>query len=266
MKLTVAFFGLLFFFIGSTARAQTKYDSASIESPLIFAFGVTDTAYVLGSTDGMSAQFGNGGEIAGRLRVGSSVITMQKGQPLHLYWKIHALMPGDSNVGWVHLQRLSDDLKPYGNDTAFYIKESTPVDVEGMTTIIVPDTGFNAIAVEIAADSGGNSFWLDAVTLIQSGTAGVSEQLASREAVLASYPNPFEHASPATVHIDAPVVGRGELLISDALGREVERVPIGELHPGGQDVTVTTEHAGVFFARLLMGGVPMGPPLKLIAE
>jgi hypothetical protein len=135
-----------------------------------------------------------------------------------------------------------------------------------MLTIIVPDTGFNAMSVSVVVDSGGNSFWLDAITLVQSGTAGVEEQHRAQEAVLASYPNPFEHSSRVAVHIDAPKAGRGELLISDALGREVERMPIGELQAGAQDVSIGLDRAGIFFARLLIEGAPIGSPLKLVAE
>ena len=169
-------------------------------------------------------------------------------------------------MAFFNLQRLSDDLIPYGKDFTYYMKENIPVNTEDMVTIIIPDTGFNAISVSVAVDSGGNSFWIDAITLVQAGEAGVSGSSAPQQAVLESYPNPFEHASPVTVHIDAPEPGRGVLSISDALGREVERVSTGELYAGAQDVTVGMDNAGVFFARLFIDGVPVGGPLKLIAK
>jgi hypothetical protein len=266
MKLTIAFFGIfLAVFSGKASGQTTPYDSAFIESPIIFAIGVTDTSFLLDKPDGSSSHFGQGGEVAGRFRVAGSEITMQKNQPIHIYWNIPTITPGDSNVGYIHLQRLSDDFVPNG-DIRYYLKEPSVTNHEGMTTIIVPDTGYNAVAVEIAADSGGNSFWLDAITLVQSGTAAVMDRQIARGDILASYPNPFEHSSVATLHIDAPDAGRGELLVSDALGREVERVPIGELHAGGQDVNFALGRAGVFFARLFIEGAPVGGPLKLVAE
>ncbi|HZK75781.1 MAG TPA: hypothetical protein VFD13_02630 [Candidatus Kapabacteria bacterium] len=268
MKLTIAFFGLLFFFAGRTAVAQTTpYDSAFLESPLVFELGtVTDTGAVFGKSDKFSCHLGADGDLTARFRVGTQEITMLKGNTIHVYWNIPApAIPGDSNVGFIHLQRLDDNFA-LGGETVYLVKEPAQTNVEEMTTIIVPDSGYNAVAVEIAADSGGTSFWLDAITLVQSGVAAVSNQSVTQEAILAGYPNPFEHSSRVAVHIDAPASGRGELLISDALGREVERVPIGELHAGGQDVSLGLDRAGIFFARLLIQGAPIGPPLKLVAE
>jgi hypothetical protein len=120
--------------------------------------------------------------------------------------------------------------------------------------------------MSVAGDSGANSFYIDAMELLQSGVAAVGGSDAPGRFVLASYPNPFEHSSLATLHIDAPDAGRGELLVSDALGREVERVLIGELHAGGQDVNFALGRAGVFFARLFIEGAAVGGPLKLVAE
>jgi len=272
MKFCVAFFSLLLTLTAvSSASGQTvHYDSLAVDSMLpSFNPAVLNPTYAEDFPNGTSAQFMGDGEIDGmRFIAGDSSVVMQKDQRLEIYWKIGSIVPGDSNIAQIHLQRVYDD-KLYDTAAIFYViepNETNEINVEGMKTIIVPDTGYNSISVNVASNFGGNSFWLDAITLVQSGTAGVSEQLASREAVLASYPNPFEHSSRVAVHIDAPASGRGELLISDALGREVERVPIGELQPGGQDVSLAMNQAGIFFARLLIDGTPVGPPLKLVAE
>jgi hypothetical protein len=269
MKLTIAFFALLFTFTAtSRASAQnTPYDSVFLESPLVYVQGIVeDTAFLLGKADMLSSHLGADADLTARFRVGTSAITMQKGNTIHIYWNVPApVIPGDSNVGFIHLQRLDDNFVLRG-ESIYFVKEPAQTNVEEMMTITVPDTGYNAIAIEIAADSGGNSFWVDAMTLVQSGVAGVNDPGNVRGPVLASYPNPFEHSSLETVHIDAPASGRGELWVSDALGREVERVPIGELQPGGQDVSISLKEAGIFFARLLIDGAPSGPPLKLVAE
>ena len=267
IKLCVAFFALLFILSPLCASAQViHYDSAALQEPWLYTFGASDTVLMLGNPDGNCAHFTGDAGVALRFRVGSQEITMQKGAAIHIYWKISSLTPGDSNVGIIRVQRVDDNLQPNGIDSIYHIKELTQVNVEGMTTIIVPDTGRNAIGVEVGADAGGNSFWIDAITLVQAGEAGVSGSSAPRQTVLASYPNPFEHASPVTVHIDAPNAGRGVLLISDALGREVERISTGELHSGAQEVTVGMDRAGVFFARLYIDGAPVGGPLQLIAK
>lgn len=268
MKLTIAFFGLLFLFAARTAVAQTTpYDSAFLESPLLYHTGtLTDTDFLFGKADKFSCHLGADGDLSARFRVGSQEITMQKGDSIHIYWNIPSIVPGDSNVGIIRLQRVDDNQIPNGNDSIYYVKEASQTNSEGMETLIVPDTGRNAIGIGLAVDSGGTSFWIDAIVLIQKGTAAVSDQSVPQEAVLASYPNPFEHSSRETVHIDAPASGRGELLLSDALGREMERVAIGEVHAGGQDVSIGLDRAGIFFARLLIEGAPIGPPLKLVAE
>ncbi len=260
--LTIAFLGF-----SRDALAQiTHYDSVSLNSPLIFASGVTDTSFLFGNPDGSSAHFGNGGEIADRFRVGSTVVPMQKGDTIHVFWNIPSIAPADSNVGRIHLQRLSDDFKLTGEAT-YDIVEPRTINTEEMATIIVPDTGYNAIAVEMASDTGGNSFWLDAITMRQSGVAAVNAPSALSGAILTSYPNPIEHGSRAMVHIVSPEAGKGELVIYDALGQEVERVPVGELSSGSaEDVPVLLDRSGIFIARLYVDGAPAENVLKLIAE
>ncbi|HEX5316003.1 MAG TPA: hypothetical protein VFX22_05060, partial [Candidatus Kapabacteria bacterium] len=195
---------------------------------------------------------------------GTQVVILQKGAEMHVYWQRQST---DSSAAEIQFMAFDANLFPLHYGPIVRVMETGPLFESKETTITVPDTGYNALSITIGADTGASTCSLDAIILMQSGVVdGVSEQLASRGPVLASYPNPFEHSSLETVHIDAPASGRAELWVSDALGREVERVPIGELQPGGQDVSISLKEAGIFFARLVIDGAPSGAPLKLVAE
>jgi hypothetical protein len=267
MKYRTMLFGLLLLLTTATrASAQfMPYDSVELESPLLFSFEVVDTSSMFGGPDGNCAQFNAGGTCSLRFMAGSNAITMQKGQPIHIYWKIPSLAPGDSNVARIHLQNLGSDLMLH-YETIFYVWEPSTLNTEAMSTIIVPDTGFNAVGIEVAADTGGNSFWLDAMVLVQSGTAAVGQAVHSQQPVLMNYPNPFYHASGTRVQINPPVAGNGMLSVTDALGREVARVPLGELNAGDQEASLMLDRAGVFFVRLFVDGSPVGAPLEISGE
>ena len=263
MKFTITLIGLLFFLASSAAIAQTvPYDSLAVDT-IITGSGVSNPDNVKGNPDTRQATLTSSSLLSVQFAAGHDIVTLQKGATIHVYWLREASDSSAADIQFLHydyntgIPRLGPTVR---------IMELGDLNAEKETDMIVPDTGYNALQVTIAADTGAGICWIDAITLMQSGTAGVEEQLASREAVLASYPNPFEHSSPETVHIDAPVSGRGELLISDALGREVERMPVGELHAGGQDVSLSMNQTGIFFARLMIDGAPVGPPLKLVAE
>ena len=268
MKLRTLLFGLLLL-LATTARVSaqvTSYDSVELESPLIFSVGTNvDTGSMFGISDGNCAHFGDGGECSVRFMEGNTAVTMQKGQPIHIYWKIPSLAPGDSNVAQIHLQNLDENFVLHA-DTAYIIWEPSTLNVEQMMTIIVPDTGFNTIGINIASDTGGNSFWLDAMVLVQSGTASVGQTVQSQQPVLMNYPNPFYHASGTRVQVHAPQAGIGVLAVTDALGREVVQMPLGELSAGDEEVSFALKQAGIFFVRLLVDGTPVGSPLEISGE
>jgi hypothetical protein len=267
MKFHAVFFGLLLVLATATrVSAQfMSYDSAALGSPLIFPNDIQDTLSMFGGPDGNCAQFVGDAECAVRFVVGTESIPIQKGDSIHIYWKIPSVAPGDSNVAHVHLQDL-DESFILRNDLSYFVWESSPLNVEEMQTIVVPDTGFNTIAINVATDTGGNSFWLDAIELVQKGTASVARGISSGQPVLANYPNPFYHASGTRVQVHAPAAGIGMLSVMDALGQEVARVPLGAISMGDQDVNIALERAGIFFVRLFVDGAPVGSPLEISGE
>jgi hypothetical protein len=266
MKLQAVFLGLLLTFVATCAFAQIiPFDSAALGSPLIFPDNIQDTSSMFGGPDGNSAHFVGDAECAVHFVVGSMPITMQKGDSIHVYWKIPSIAPGDSNVAQIHLQDLDTNFI-LRNDVPYLIWETGPLNVESMATIIVPDTGFNTIGINIATDTGGTSFWLDAMELVQTGFAAVAQTIGVEQPVLLNYPNPFYHTSGTHVQVHAAVAGTGLLSVTDALGREVARVPLGALTAGDLVTNITLDRAGIFFVRLYVNGVPTGSPLEISGE
>jgi hypothetical protein len=264
--LRVLFFALLLS-LATRASAQTMpYDSASLQNPFLVNFGaIQDPTYMLGNPDGNSAHFTNGGECALRFRVDSSTLTMKKGQSIHIYWKIPSVAVGDSNVATIHLQNLDDNFVLH-RDTSFHVWQPSVIATEEMETIIVPDTGFNTVAIGIATDTGGTSFWLDAMVLVQSGVAAVDQTAGFHQPILTNYPNPFYHTVGTHIQVHTAVAGLGMLSVTDALGREVTRMPLGELSAGEKDLDLQLECVGVFFVRLFVDGIPTGAPLEISGE
>ena len=250
----------------STAQG-TQYDSLGLNK-IVQAPGVDNPEATLGFADGQEVHVTGSLGILARYFVNEHSLTFQKGATIHIHWRRQSNNPPDSNVGLIHLQRLSEDFRESG-DTTYQLNENlSPANEVEMTSIVVPDTGFNAIAIECDALHGGNSLWLDAIVLLQSGTAGVTSNGNSVKqlSVLSNYPNPFPHSASTLLHITSPETGQGLLFVTDMLGREVIQLPLGNLEEGGQDVKLILDHAGTFFTRLRINGTWVGVPLKITAE
>ncbi|GEM_PF-2115267 len=268
MKFQLIFLTFLCLVIGATkTHAQvTQYDSVAVDSIYLYP-NVDDPTFMLGKPDGNSAHFHGGGELAAaRFIINGRPVVMKKGQPLHIYWRIDPSQNSstDSNKAFIILQRLTDDFVPHGS-VQFVVTEPRPFGGEQMATIVVPDTGYNAIAISVAVDSGANSFYVDAIVLVQSGSAGVTSSNSS-VASLSSYPNPYIHSMPLTLRFNSEREGRGELLITDILGRETVRVPLGTVSIGEREESVVLDKPGVFIGRLLVNDEPVGVPLKIVSE
>lgn len=146
--------------------------------------------------------------------------------------------------------------------------EGYPLNHPAMYSITVPDTGFNALQITVAADTGANSLYLDAIVLVQNDSvfASVSSPSNISETVLAGYPNPFLHSASTMLRVTSPESGQAVLSIRDMLGREVMQLPLGEVDAGEQDIRIALDRAGIFFARLQVNGQWVGAPLKITAE
>jgi hypothetical protein len=200
------------------------------------------------------------------------VVTFDTGATMNVYWSRES---SDSCAMDIQFQFYNFSGTPVLGPTV-HIVESGPEFVENMTTIHVPDSGYvgyNALVISVgsnpnAGQHGADSCFLDAIVLVQHGsvTESVGQSASSRQPILLNYPNPFYHSMGTHVRVNTPVAGVGVISVTDALGQEVIRLPLGELNPGNQDVSLTLTRAGVFFVRLFVDGTPVGQPLEISGE
>ena len=254
-------------FAQRSAAQGTQYDSLGLNK-IAQAAGVDNPQAILGFADGQEVHITGSLGIIARYFVNGQSLAFGKGDTIHIHWRRQSSNPPDSNVGLIHLQRLSETYRETG-DTAYQLNEDlSPINEVEMTSIVVPDTGFNAIDIECDALHGGNSLWLDAIVLLQSGTASVNsnDNSVKQPSVLSNYPNPFPHSTSTLLHITSPETGQGLLSVTDMLGREVMQLPLGNLEEGSQDVKLILDHAGTFFTRLRINDTWVGVPLKITAE
>jgi hypothetical protein len=259
------------FAIGLCGNAQaqiiTPYDTLYLDTPFLVN-GVDYPALMTGRPDSTPAHFSGDAYSASRMTpwLGGPGITMAKGNTLVIYYFIpSSAQPTDSILGRLRLQSLDENFV-LGEETDIIFREPGPKELEHEINITIPDTGFNAIGLEVATDSGGNSLWIDAVVMVQSGLASVAEAGQSYAPLLASYPNPFYRSDGTTLRVTSNAPGYGLLRIYDVLGNEVTQVPVGELTEGEQNVKIALDRAGIFFARLFVNGSPSGAPLKITSE
>jgi hypothetical protein len=248
----------------SLASQQVHYDSLAVDS-MFLNLGVQNPDLVRGLPDTRQAYLHGGSSYLGvQFTAGGAPVTFTKGAEIHVYWVRET---GDSCGADVQFVNFNFDA-PTQTRLGPTVKmiEGGQQNVARVSVITVPDTGFNALQITVGADTGANSCYLDAIILMQPGDAGVFDAILASRVILRSYPNPFLRSSPATLRINSPISGHGVLAISDALGREVEQIAVGEVAPGDRDVNLSFDHSGIFFARLLVDGEPIGAPLKLTSE
>jgi hypothetical protein len=262
MRLLSIFFSIILCaLVCRSASAQAiHYDSLTVDS-LISDAGVPNSFNIKGAPDGQQVRLEGGSELLlVQFAPGGQPVTFKKGSELHFYWNRKT---ADSNAGAIQFLTWSNG-PPHEGPTV-KIWEHYPLNTEQMTTIIVPDDGYNAISMTVTGDTS-NSFYIDAVVLMQAGDAGVIEKKFERQVVLNGYPNPFIRTTSPTIRISSPITGRGVLVITDMLGRELEQIPIGEVEIGDREIKIPVDRTGVFLARLLVDGEPVGAPLKLTSE
>jgi hypothetical protein len=273
MKLLAVFFGLLLTFatVARVSAQSITYDSIPIDS-LITAPPNEYADSIEGFPDLRQARMGDADFFAVQFSPGQSHIpvTFQKGALLRVYWSRES---SDSCAAAIQFLYYDYSGLPRVDDSVYQLFEGGPLNVMNMTTLTVPDTGFNALQISVdvngnAGQPGADSCFIDAIVLVQTGsvTASVAQNNGSEQPMLMNYPNPFYHTMGTRVQVHAPVAGTGLLSVTDALGREVARVPLGELAAGDLETNITLDHAGIFFVRLYVDGAPTGAPLEISGE
>lgn len=271
MKLRILLFGLLLTF-AATSRVSAQfmpYDSLAIDTGFYVASqtqldsieGIPNTTQAyMGGADAFPVQFWKGGK----------AVTMNSGDSLHVYWARESTDSCAMDIAF----ETYDFTNPAGIPTlgpTVHMIETGPLNVWNVTTVIVPGAGYNTLYLSVginpnAGQIGADSCFLDAIVLMQGGTASVAQSAVSQQPVLANYPNPFYHASGTRVQVHTPQAGIGMLFVMDALGREVMNVPLGAISAGDENVNVALEHAGIYFIRLYVDGTPVGSALEISGE
>jgi hypothetical protein len=266
MKKSILLSVVFFFAIvlcGGTARAQ-MYDSLTVDNVLSVSPPDLDTTAIIGPPDSRQMHLVGSSDFVGvQFEAGGPPVIFHKGDSIHFFWIRETTDSNGADIQFLY-QDPNTGIPSLG--PIVRVIESGPIDISHETTIIVPDTGFNTLSIFVAADSGCNSCYVDAISLIQMGTASVAATEGIGAPALSNYPNPFYSAYGTTVSITSAVQGNGTLRIYDVLGNEVAREPVGELTEGEQDVRVALNRAGIFFARLYVDGAPNGLPLKITSE
>jgi hypothetical protein len=270
MKIRALYFGLLLLLVMTTrASAQTvTYDSIPVDS-VITAYPPDYVDSILGAPDQKQSHLGHGDFYAVQFSdVEHHPVNFDKGAVIQVYWSRES---SDSCAVAIQFMNYNYSGPPAIDTTIFEIFEGGPENVWHMTTITVPDTGFNALQIGVdlnrnIGQPGADSCFIDAIVLVQSGLASVARPLGAPQATLMNYPNPFYHSSGTRVRINTPLAGMGMLSVTDALGREVAQVPLGEVASGDQETSISVERAGVFFVRLYIDGTPVGAPLEISGE
>jgi hypothetical protein len=224
---------------------------------------------ILGGPDQRQARMGGSDFFAVQFSdVEHHPVTFEKGAVMHVYWSRVSSDSCAMTIQFMHFDYSSPG-PPNGPTDTIY--ERGPENVWNMTIITIPDTGFNALQIGVdingnAGQPGADSCFIDAIVLVQSGLASVAQPMGALQVTLMNYPNPFYHSTGTRVRINTPFAGMGMLSITDALGREVAQVPLGEVASGDQEASISVERAGVFFVRLYMDCTPVGAPLEISGE
>ncbi|HEY3875358.1 MAG TPA: T9SS type A sorting domain-containing protein [Candidatus Kapabacteria bacterium] len=262
-------FGLLAtLLLASKAEAQfIPYDSIPIDS--IYGTDVGNPASIdsiEGAPDYFQAHMG-GLDFFGvqfTPAPGQPSVMMDSGAILQVYWT-----RASTDSCAMDIQFSNPDGPTLG--PTVHIVEAGPLYVPSLTNVIVPGSGFTTLGISVgsnpnAGEPGADSCFLDAIVLVQHGTySSVSTPLAVAQPTLKNYPNPFYHSSGTHIAVAVPHSGEGTLLVRDAIGREVERIPLGSVS-GQAEASLSLEGAGVYFVQLLIDGSPSGSPLEISSQ
>lgn len=254
--------------LGFTEKSfAVQIDSVYADS-IYAANGIIDTAFCLHKPDGNFSKFDNGAELDLMFRRmgGEKVHIIKKQSVLYIWGKKDLTV--DSSSGQVILVQTDQDGVPVYQSAAYILGD-------GLNIITVPDSEFAYLQFGLPGGfdpKGSKSYFLDAVMIKQDTsypqTSVRSSFEAPRSAIIANYPNPFIAGQASTTNLvirlenDANV----EVIVSDALGREVRHLSAGMLPFGESTIPLSVEASGYYFARLVVNGVIQPRMYKLTAR
>jgi len=140
-----------------------------------------------------------------------------------------------------------------------------------LNVISVPSQDFNYLEFTLPQDPNGSGkgskgFYIDAIGVVED-TAAPVKSVSNNSFVsnsLASYPNPFTGST--TIRYSLENEGNTELVITDALGREVERITDGYKESGAHEIPLAIKTPGIYFVRLFVNGQFAGGSVKINSQ
>lgn len=276
MKTRAIFVGLIALLLSARLSAQGIHHYDSI--PIGIVFYASNPMYIdsiKGDQDLFQADIGGSDFYAVQFAdENNQVVTMDSGSIMHVYWergstdscalKITFLAPNSAGI-------------EVGGDTVNIIQGDS-LFVPHMTTVIVPKSRYNGLQLTVdgnpnVGEAGATTAFVDAIVLLQGGVSAVSQPAASNGPMLRCYPNPFPAQTGTRIAINLsttstnPSSGDALLVVTDAMGREVDRVPLGQISSGSMyDSHIIPGTSGIFFVRLMVDGRTIGAPIEISAE
>jgi hypothetical protein len=247
-----------------TAYADSIYYGKDINGNYIGASNVTNPESSLGKPDDKVAAFGESTallDLAFRNYPHTDTIHIRPNATLFIWGKVDKTV--DSSAGQVTLNRF---------DFSGSLFTSKPFILgDGLNIIQVPpgqDWAFLEFSLAAPVDHGSKnhakSYFLDAIAVVED-TSHPPINFVSNTTTLSgsmiSYPNPFIENT--TIRFTTETGGDAELIIIDALGREVDRVNAGYAESGAHEIPLAIKTPGFYFVRLFVNGQPVGAPLKI---
>jgi hypothetical protein len=251
MRRTLLLVLLLLFGFGAT-KSSAVVDSMYANAQT--AISVLNPEYAIGAPDGQQAQITSTGELWLRFNHGTTPTDFAPNSTIHIYWSKQS---ADSVAAVVSLLHVTENWIESKHDSIMII------DQPGMITITVPKSGYNAIHFRLTgnppATDGSTSFYVDAATLIQD-NLGV-ESTKAQSLRFALYPNPSLLQSGVSLRVPEEYVGHSQIAVYSLTGSEVVRSDVSDITS-----QIQVQSRGVYVARLIVEGIPVGEAFKFSVE
>lgn len=247
--------------VAPSLRAQViHYDSLVADTVLgapKAAPGVDFYDNALGRPDNLVAIFNSGSSMILASAFKKSPITLQGGAAVHLYFKRQSDGP---DTAWVQFMRYDDVLHPLHTGDVIVVPESGPLYTLQMLTLTVPSDFIGYNAVQFTLDTSAASFYIDAMSIMQSGSAAV-EAAPQATAAMECFPNPFRMGEGTSVKFSD--LHPSDIIVTDLMGCEVASVYVAA---GAAMPKINVRTAGTYFVRRRVGSEWVGAPIRIVAE
>ena len=92
-----------------------------------------------------------------------------------------------------------------------------------------------------------------------------TNDLAEDENAISLFPNPATDYAFVNLENTA-LTNTTTIIISDVLGRELQRIPLNQIASNGMMISLTDLSGGTYFCRFIDGGKDLVKPVKLVVQ